>query len=1214
MRRLYLLLFYILLAFPVLAQNPDSLVQRIVLIGDGGALTADGHHTVVEAVEKLVPLDKHTTVLYLGDNLYRHGLPDDQYLSYKQAKAVLDSQANIADHFDGKVYFIPGNHDWMNGAAGGYGAILREQRYLDGLGKKNLKFQPEDGCPGPVEVDLGNDVLLVIMDSQWWIHQNDKPGIESECKHKSKDEVVEELKDIISQNQNKLILFACHHPFKTNGAHGGYYTLKQHIFPFTDMRKNLYIPLPLLGSIYPIARSVFGTPQDLKHPNYSNMVSMVDEVLKGHPHVIHVAGHEHAMEWIADSNNNYIVSGSGCKTARVSTSRKSKFEASNLGFATLEIYKDKTVRCSFYGASPDSLRMLYSDKVLNYSRQPRPEDDIVAVPLHSFKDTVYVAASNKYGHPRGFRKFMLGQNYRDEWTQPVNLKVFRLRTDNGGYKITGSGGGFQTKSIHLEDKNGIEYNLRTIDKDPRKVLPEGARSTFARDVVQDMISAAHPYAPLAVSYMADAAGIIHSKPVFYYVPDDTALGFYRPVFANKVCMLEPKNGSMNDLKTRNTTKVINKLIGENDHFVDQEKVLQARLLDMTIGDWDRHFDQWRWAVDDTGRGKLYYPIPRDRDQAFFLSDGALMRLASMRYLRWMRGFHEDYHKFLWLGHSPRNFDRIFLNELNADQWQKGIRKFQDAETDEVIDKAVQQMPPQITAIDSGVIAHKLKSRRDQLTKAAMRYYRFISKEVNVLGSNKDEFFTVKEEPGGILVQVRAQEKDTSLLMYSRLFDPKVTKEIRLYGFNGNDNFFIDGNVRTRTRIRMIGGRGNDTFNVEGAARSFIYDLSTENNPVISSRHTEVNKSSNPLINDYNMQGYQYDYFRFPTISLGFNPEDGILLGAGISSRTFGFRKEPYKSDQRLAFLYSIGWHAIQARYRGTFIGVQRKYDLVLNADLEMPALRNFFGYGNNTEIAPGKDNTFYRARYKYASADVLLQRRMFGNGVLKLQVGPSAFHYWNNTRRNDDLVLEYPQNIGLDSASVYKSKTYLGGKVIADVNNLNSELFPTRGIAWRTSFTALGDLTSGAHPYTDLHTDMNIYASLSDPAKLIAVLRAGGGHIFSENFEYFQAESVGQGNFLRGFRKNRFSGRSMAYGSAELRIKITDVKSYFFPGTLGAVAFDDVARVWMDDELSKKWHNAFGGGLYYIPFNLFVLSATVAHSREELLFNVTLGTKLNLTF
>ncbi len=1206
----------IFLLFPLLmlAQTNDSLVQRIVLIGDAGALTPDKHHTVVEAVERTIPLTEKTTVLFLGDNLYRHGLPDDQYQAYQEAKAVLDSQANIADHSKGMVYFIPGNHDWMNGGAGGYDAIVREQHYLDGLGKKNLKFYPEDGCPGPVEVSVGKDIVLIMMDSQWWIHQNEKPGIESECPFKSKEEVVEEIRDIVTKNPRKLVIFACHHPFKTNGSHGGYYTIKQHIFPFTDIKPKLYLPLPGLGTIYPISRSVFGTPQDVKHPNYSNMISMVEDALKGHPNVIHVAGHEHALEWIADSNNNYIVTGSGCRTARVSRSRHSKFEASQLGFATLDIFKDKTVTCTFYGAYPDSVVKLYSDKVLNYGVLPKMEEPDTVLGTY-FGDSALVVASKKYGNPNGFRKFMLGENYRKEWSTPVTLPVMHLQTTNGGYKITGAGGGFQTKSLHLEDKDGNEYNLRTIDKDPAKVLPAGMRETFARDVVQDVISGAHPYAPLVVAPMADAAGIINAKPTFYYVPNDPALGFYQKLMANKVVLLESRRPVDKDVKTRNTSKVINKLTGDNDHFVDQNRVLQARLLDMVIGDWDRHFDQWRWEVDDTGRGKLYYPIPRDRDQAFFHPQGFVMLIATQRFLPWMKGFSTHYNKkFLWLGHSPRNFDRIFLNELDANMWRSGIAKFQGAETNTVIDNAVNKMPPEIVAEDGAYISNALKTRRDELTRKGMDYYRFISREINVLGSNKDEFFTVKGNDSGILVQVRAKEKDTSLLMYSRQLDPKVTREIRLYGFNGNDNFDIDENLHTRMKIRMIGGRGNDTFNVKGRARSSIYDLSTELNPVLADNHTDIYKSSKPAINDYDVNSYEYDYIRFPRINLGYNPEDGVLVGVGILQRKYGFRKDPYRLQHLLTTLYAPSYSAFQARYRGAYIHFVRNLDLLLNADLQVPALRNFFGYGNNTEFAPGKTNTFYRARYKYASADVLVQKRLFGNGVLRLGVGPTVFHYWNNQERNDGLVLEHPQLIGLDSLNVYQTKTYVGGKVVAEVNNVNNELFPTRGIYWRTTLTALGNVTKSTNPYTDIHTDMNIYASLADASRLVAVLRLGGGNIFSKDFEYFQAESVGADNFLRGFRKNRFSGRTMAYGSFELRGKVADVKSYILPGTFGLVAFNDVARVWMDGELSKKWHNSYGGGFYYIPYNLFIISATVARGSEQWLFNATIGTKLNLTF
>lgn len=181
-----------------------------------------------------------TTILYLGDNLYKHGLPDPQYTAYyDRAKAVLDTQLFIADNTPAKVFMIPGNHDWENGSRNGYDAIVRQQLYVDFLGKQNVKFYPEDGCPGPVEVFPGKDssVVVIMFDSQWWLHPYDKPEIESDCSSKTKEELVAQIGDMISRNANRLVILACHHPFESNGMHGGYYTLKQHIFPLTDIKR-----------------------------------------------------------------------------------------------------------------------------------------------------------------------------------------------------------------------------------------------------------------------------------------------------------------------------------------------------------------------------------------------------------------------------------------------------------------------------------------------------------------------------------------------------------------------------------------------------------------------------------------------------------------------------------------------------------------------------------------------------------------------------------------------------------------------------------------------------------------------------------------------------------------------------------------------------------------------------------------------------------------
>src|SRR5215216_5214818 len=123
----------------------DTIQARLVLIGDAGALQ-NGKHPVVDAVRNNIKLDSITTILFLGDNLYRNGLPDDVYPTFKEAKSVLDSQVTIAGKTKAKVYFSPGNHDWDKQGPGGWNAVVREQLYIDLLCNNNVKFYPQGGC------------------------------------------------------------------------------------------------------------------------------------------------------------------------------------------------------------------------------------------------------------------------------------------------------------------------------------------------------------------------------------------------------------------------------------------------------------------------------------------------------------------------------------------------------------------------------------------------------------------------------------------------------------------------------------------------------------------------------------------------------------------------------------------------------------------------------------------------------------------------------------------------------------------------------------------------------------------------------------------------------------------------------------------------------------------------------------------------------------
>jgi hypothetical protein len=1210
-KRLIVWSFFLLTIFRAEAQ--DSLHARILLIGDAGQLT-NGVHPVVAAAQKLVPMDKKTTVVYLGDNLYKTGLPDNSLPNYAIAKAPLDSQIRITSNPDVKIYFIPGNHDWANGGTNGYESILRVQSYIDLLGSKNVIMLPRDGCPGPVEVSITKDITLLILDSQWWLHEKEKPGIESDCPYKTKEEILVQLDDILAKNEDKLVILATHHPFRSYGQHGGYFTLKQHIFPFTDAVKNLYIPLPVIGSIYPLTRAVFGTTQDLKHPLYQEMISDIESVVKGHKNVIYVSGHDHTMQMIQDSGYNYIVSGSGSKTSRVSKSRHTLFASSQNGFVVLDVMKNKNASVHFYEVKPDTTTEAYTGNIFQFAKKPLEAPDTVRKVEYAFKDSVVISASDQYKHSTAFQRFLLGNNYRKEWSTPVSFKVFNLKKEKGGFKIESLGGGKQTKSLKLTDKQGNEWALRSVEKDPEKALPDNLRGTIAQWVVADMISASHPYAPLTIHKLSRAVGVPGADPEFFFVPDDPALGYYRPLFANTVCMLEPRSPDVLDKDPKSTNKIMNKMYEDNDHHVDQEKTLNARLLDMIIGDFDRHNDQWKWGTDDTGKGKLYYPIPRDRDQAYFNSDGLAIKYLSKEHMRFLQGFKPGFRDINGLNYVARNFDRLFLNHLDAKDWERITKDFQNNLKDTVIKDAVAELPAPIRALDAGKIENSLIVRRDKLMPAAMKYYRFLSKTVSVAGSNKAEYFHITPSDKGfeLTVYKKNEETDSATVMYHRIFLDKETKEVRLFGLNDADKFDVDEAVHSKIKLRIIGGKGNDTFNIRGNVRNFVYDLSTEKNVSLALRRTNKEFSSDPLINDYRNNGFEYNRFMFPVINLGFNPEDKLLLGVGFLKRTYGFRNEPYATLQKLNTLYAPGYGAYQIKYQGVFNKVISKNDLLANVEWINPTLNNFFGYGNESIYDKSKPLSYYRVRTNSFTTELLVRKRL--KEFLSVSLGPVYQHYKADFEKNKDRILSNPAIIGKDSFTVYSPKDYAGGKLRLDINYVNSEIYPTRGITWFSDLTMLKGLNENSRSLTKVNTDMTIYAQISDKSRLAGIFRLGYGHIFSKDFEFFQAMNIGANNYIRGYRKNRFSGRTMAYGSSELRFRIARVKSYLVPGDFGVLAYYDIGRVWMNNERSRQFHDAFGAGFYYVPYSLISFTASIGISNESSLVNISLGTKFNINF
>jgi hypothetical protein len=332
-------------------------------------------------------------------------------------------------------------------------------------------------------------------------------------------------------------------------------------------------------------------------------------------------------------------------------------------------------------------------------------------------DAISIAASDKYKSPSLFKKIINGTNYRKEWETPVTMPVFDLKRSK--LKIKELGGGQQTTSLYLVDENKNEWVLRSVDKEV-KPPKEFMENTFIERVIQDHVSAAYPYAGLSVSHLSKAAGVISGESKLYYVPDDTAFGEYRSVMANKVFQLI--SYMPEKIEELSTEEMLKKLRADKKYAIDQKEYLKVRLIDWLISDWDRHIGQYKWIEKTNSSGIAFQVVPRDRDQAFFRSNGLLIKFISMLFLPHMSGFAKSKGDIKRLSFKAKSMDKICTDQLSKEDWIRITKDFQTNISDEVIESAIKKQPPEIFAIRGNQIIEILKFRRNYMLENVMKYY------------------------------------------------------------------------------------------------------------------------------------------------------------------------------------------------------------------------------------------------------------------------------------------------------------------------------------------------------------------------------------------------------------------------------------------------------------------------------------------------------------
>ncbi|SHM14328.1 hypothetical protein SAMN02746009_04022 [Hymenobacter psychrotolerans DSM 18569] len=423
----------------------------------------------------------------------------------------------------------------------------------------------------------------------------------------------------------------------------------------------------------------------------------------------------------------------------------------------------------------------------------------------------------------GLHTFFWGKHYRDLWALPVTVPVLNLRTVvPGGLTPIREGGSFQTKNLRLVDKNGIQYVLRSVDKDATKALPEGLQDGPVGRLMKDQTSVIHPYGAYIVPLLARAAGVYHTNPRLVYIGDDPALGEYRQSFANALYLLEERpEGDQsgvtsfgNSALVESSRKVFTNLMASPRHHVDARRYLRARLFDMWLGDWSRREDQWRWASFGQPGGRVQYrPIPRDRDHAFFkFNDGVFTHI-----IGWLKPNYQTFDEKIrlsdveGLNRAARPMDKSLLVYLSREDFRQVADSVQQQLTDAVIREALSVWPREVYALAGEEFQRKLSQRRHQLPAVADKFYTLLARHVEVPGTDAPERF-VLDSPAPQQLRLCVYAIGTARpdsLLGQRTFRPNETNSLKLFGLGGNDVFEFRALPPSSITVGVYDGAGQD---------------------------------------------------------------------------------------------------------------------------------------------------------------------------------------------------------------------------------------------------------------------------------------------------------------------------------------------------------------------------------------------------------------------
>jgi hypothetical protein len=819
--------------------------------------------------------------------------------------------------------------------------------------------------------------------------------------------------------------------------------------------------------------------------------------------------------------------------------------------------------------------------------------------LPGWADSSVVMAPGPQYAKGGLQTTLAGRHYRDLWATPIRVPVLSLHRFAGGLTPLRAHAGHQTTSLRLAGADGREYQFRSVDKDPTALLAPELQGTSYAKALQDGVSASFPAAPLVANGLLEAVGVLVNPQTLAVMPDDPALGEFRARFRGVLGLIEEREEGDAEIaaaggpsRVISPTKLFRRIDASPKDRVDVRAFLRARLMDMLMGDRDRHRDQFRWAAFGDGHPTLWQPISRDHDEAFVQLDGLALDITRWYYPQ-LFTFEPEYPAHYRLNWNAREIDRRFLVELDRGTWDSVATALQAQLTDSAIAAAVRRMPVEMYPVGGERLTQVLQARRDGLVREALSYYEFLAEEVEIRATDTDEVAEVtRVDSQHVDVSIRSRKE--SRPYFARRFDDRETREIRLMLWGGDDEVVVRGSDTPKIRLRVVGGPGDDRFvdSTRGDGVRFYDD-----------RGDNTSEGSRPLaINaKHHEEWVGSDTNRYPPREWGawwrplpwlvVSNDLGLFIGAGFARTAYGFRRVPFASEIRARIGYSTGARTIRADAEGEFHpeNTSRYWRVRLRASgIEV---LHYYGLGNDTPNVD--DNDFYRVHQQRYIAEPAFVAPIGAQAEVSLGLKAQ----WSHTGDNEGRFIATIQDTLLGGRDFGQ----VGALATFDLDTRDRPVNPLHGVHLSAAAEVDPDVWDVESTFGAGEVRAEAFQSARMPGTPTLALRAGGRKVWGA-FPFFESAFLGGVSTLPGYHSNRFAGDASLYGGAQLRVTVG--RAFLaLPAVWGLYGDGGTGRVYVEGESPGGWHSSAGGGAWLAFLDRRnALSIGFASSEEGTLF------------